>query len=316
MLNEINKLSIDGVAISVEQKQQIYNELFKTNRKVSAKRLKDYVKAKGWSKNPEIKGIDGDPKSSLASYYDFHEYLETDKLKRSEVEQIIEKISLFGDDNELCVESIKKIVGDRLNGTEIKSIASKKYPGWGTLSKEFLVDTTFENKRTGEISSIISIMWNTNENLMEVIHDKDYDIASSLTKQKIEKLEYSVVDNLHVSPSVKRQIWQTLKLAEEIEKIMKKSPKKIFVEVTRGDDEKKKKQTPKSRKTVLLELYDAIKKEGLFNNIIDELSNTLERYSEQDISRQDKLYLYFSQMGRCMYSGEIIDINDLYNTNI
>ena len=316
VLNEINKLSIDGVAISVEQKQQIYNELFKTNRKVSAKRLKDYVKAKGWSKNPEIKGIDGDPKSSLASYYDFHEYLETDKLKRSEVEQIIEKISLFGDDNELCVESIKKIVGDRLNGTEIKSIASKKYPGWGTLSKEFLVDTTFENKRTGEISSIISIMWNTNENLMEVIHDKDYDIASSLTKQKIEKLEYSVVDNLHVSPSVKRQIWQTLKLAEEIEKIMKKSPKKIFVEVTRGDDEKKKKQTPKSRKTVLLELYDAIKKEGLFNNIIDELSNTLERYSEQDISRQDKLYLYFSQMGRCMYSGEIIDINDLYNTNI
>lgn len=316
VLNEINKLSIDGNPITVEQKQDIYNELFKTNRKITAKKLKDYIKAKGWSKNPEIKGIDGDPKSALASYYDFHELLESNKLKRSEVEQIIEKISLFGDDNEICIESIKKIVGDKLTNSEIKSIANKKYPGWGSLSKEFLVDTTFENKRTGEISSIISIMWNTNKNLMEVIHDKDYDIASSLSKQKVEKLEYSVVDNLHVSPSVKRQIWQTLKLAEEIEKIMNRPPKKIFIEVTRGDDEKKKNQTPKSRKTILSELYDAIKKEGLFNDIIENLSNTLEKYSEQDISRQDKLYLYFSQMGRCMYSGEMIDINDLYNTNV
>ena len=316
VLNEINKLSIDGNPITVEQKQDIYNELFKTNRKITAKKLKDYIKAKGWSKNPEIKGIDGDPKSALASYYDFHELLESNKLKRSEVEQIIEKISLFGDDNELCIESIKKIVGDKLNNSEIKSIANKKYPGWGSLSKEFLVDTTFENKRTGEISSIISIMWNTNKNLMEVIHDKDYDIASSLSKQKVEKLEYSVVDNLHVSPSVKRQIWQTLKLAGEIEKIMNRPPKKIFIEVTRGDDEKKKNQTPKSRKTILSELYGAIKKEGLFNDIIENLSNTLEKYSEQDISRQDKLYLYFSQMGRCMYSGEMIDINDLYNTNV
>ena len=35
---------------------------------------------------------------------------------------------------------------------------------------------------------------------------------------------------------------------------------------------------------------------------------------ERDISRQDKLYLYFSQCGRCMYSGKPIELSDLYNT--
>lgn len=29
--------------------------------------------------------------------------------------------------------------------------------------------------------------------------------------------------------------------------------------------------------------------------------------------RSDKLYLYYTQMGRCMYSGEVIDLEDLWD---
>ncbi len=57
---------------------------------------------------------------------------------------------------------------------------------------------------------------------------------------------------------VKRPIYQSLLIAREIEKIQKCPPKKIFIEVARGEEKKERK---KSRKAQLLELYQSCKKE-------------------------------------------------------
>ncbi|MGN0906665.1 MAG: type II CRISPR RNA-guided endonuclease Cas9, partial [Bullifex sp.] len=315
VLNEINKLTINGQPITVKQKQDIFDDLYRRNRKVTSKMIRDYAVARGWASKPvTLGGIDGEPKSSLASYYDFRDIIELKRLEYSKVEEIIEKITLFGDDRSLCLKAVREIAGDALDEEEIKDIANRRYAGWGRLSREFLVGLEAESSRTGEITSIISLLWNTNSNLMEIINDPEYRIVEKLKGKSIDKLDYSVVEELYVSPSVKRQIWQTLKICQELEKIMKRAPAKVFVEVARGDSENS--GRTKSRKQALEELYAGIRKEGLFKEEIDELSASLEKYSEQDISRQDKLYLYFTQMGRCMYSGERIDIESLYDTNV
>ena len=82
-----------------------------TQKKVTQAKLKKYLIYKGWfSKNDdiEITGIDGDFKSSLSSYIDFKTYIENGKLKRSDVEEIIKWLTLFGDDKRMAKSRICK----------------------------------------------------------------------------------------------------------------------------------------------------------------------------------------------------------------
>ena len=64
-----------------------------------------------------------------------------------------------------------------------------------------------------------------------------------------------------------------------------------------------------SRKNALLELYKACKKES--RDWLKELNDK----SEADL-RSDQLYLYYTQMGRCMYSGEPIELSQLFDKNV
>ena len=43
-------------------------------------------------------------------------------------------------------------------------------------------------------------------------------------------LTYETIENLYVSPAVKREIWQTLKILKEIQKVMGGEPKRVFIE--------------------------------------------------------------------------------------
>ncbi len=90
-------------------------------------------------------------------------------------------------------------------------------------------------------------------------------------------------------------------------KIKKGVPKKIFIEMARAEDKVKKRTV--SRKNTLVELYKNCKKDA------PELAAILETKDDRELQR-DRLYLYFTQLGRCMYSGENINIHDIFNQNI
>ena len=118
-----------------------------------------------------------------------------------------------------------------------------------------------------------------------------------------------MVEALYVSPKIKRPIYQSLLIMKEIEKIQKSQPKKIFVEMTRSDGVKGDKGRKHSRKKRLEELYKNCKEDS------GELWESLEKTPDNEF-QQDKLYLYYTQFGKCMYTGESIDISDLFNQNI
>ena len=161
------------------------------------------------------------------------------------------------------------------------------------------------------MTNIISALWDTNLNLMQLLYSADYKPTFGEQVTACNQFDKAVslrqmVEDLYVSPKVKRPIYQSLLIAREIEKIQKCPPKKIFIEVARGEEKKERK---KSRKAQLLELYQSCKKE--YADLYAQLEGT-----EEDRLRSDKLYLYYTQMGRCMYTGEHIDLNSLLNGNV
>ncbi|MEE0740649.1 type II CRISPR RNA-guided endonuclease Cas9 [Ruminococcus sp.] len=315
VLNEINKLKINGEPITVEQKQSMYNDLFMRYKTVKTKTFKDYLKNNfGVTDADVVSGIDMKTgiKASLSSYHAFRNILENYKDEEM-VEDIIRHIVLFGDDKKLIKSYISEKYGHILSEADIKYAASKKFTGWGRLSKELLTKIYHVTRETGEAKSIITSMWEDNKNLMELLScEYDYmDKAIEYKKQHMPHGANSVKDFIeesYASPSVKRAIIQATGIINEIEKIMKASPKRIFIEMAREkEDPKKKKKNEakrKPRKDQLIELYKRCGEEE------SELFASLQDTSEEKL-RKDSLYFYYAQLGRCMYSGERISIERL-----
>jgi CRISPR-associated endonuclease Csn1 len=313
VLNELNNLKINNESISVELKKKLFAELFKKHKRVTEKLLRKYLKVENIiNDHDEISGIDGDFKSSLTSYIDMKEILGDKINQREMVEDIIESIVLFGDDKNknLLKQRLKKKYGKVLSDEDINALAAKKYSSWGRLSKKFLEDIVGADKKTGECFNIIKALYETNNNLMQLL-GRGFTFLDAVEKFNDERTDtfsditYEMVDKLYVSPSVKRMLWQTLLIVKELKKVMQHEPKKIFIEMARGAEEKKRTE---SRKTKLIKLYEACGKEA------QDWLEKLEKCSDADL-RQDKLYLYYTQMGRCMYSGELINLAELMKDN-
>lgn len=316
VLNELNNLRICGDRLSVPRKQEIFNELFKKEKKVSISKLTKYINDNCWYsgkiKKEDITGIDGDLKASLSSYFDFKDFLESHRLKADDVDRIIKWATVFSEGGDMLRKRIEREFGEVLTKEEIDKTSKLKYAGWGRFSHKFLYEIQAINKETGELMSVMRMLWETQNNLMELLSNK-YEFIEQITKPKtIGKLDYSIVDEMYVSPAVKKETWQTLRIVDELIRIMGHNPKKVFVEVTRSEQEKK--RTVSRKQTLIDTLKDATKTDSNYINELRELISKLEEKSENEVSRQDKLYLYFSQCGKCMYTGERIDIEDLYNT--
>ena len=302
VLNELNNLKIDGKEITVELKQNIYSELFLKHNKVTFSKLENYLKSYGIT--GEITGIDGDFKNSLKPYRDLCCFPLTDFEK----EDIIKAITIFGEDKKLLKRRLKSIFGSKLSQEEILKISKLKYIGWGRLSREFLNKIEAPYIETGEVNTIISFMWETNNNLMQLLSNNfgfidaideiNGDMQFTTLKKEIE--------SLNVSPKIKRPIYQAMQIVEELVKINGTQPKKIFIEVARGEEEKKRTVKRKSR---LLELYKACKKENEY--LYNAIANT-----EESEFRRDALYLYYTQFGKCMYTGKTISLEEIYNKNL
>ena len=228
VLNELNNLELDGKKITVEEKQKIYEEVFKKYDRVTSKRLKNYLYTQlDYRKDVAISGIDGDFKSNLKSYRDFENILGVN-FDESMVEDLILWILLFGEDRPILKEAIKEKFGDRLSKNEIKQIIKLQYSGWGRLSEKMLDGLAVVNTETGEMSTMIDLLWNTNENFMEILYHYNFKKAVE-DENNIDKAETldEIVGRQNLSPTVKRPVLQATKIVNEIVKIKGYAPEKI-----------------------------------------------------------------------------------------
>ncbi len=107
------------------------------------------------------------------------------------------------------------------------------------------------SKVTGEVSTIIDFMWTTNNNLMQLLSN-DFGFTKAIADAN-GPAEFTSLKNeveaLYVSPKVKRPIYQSMQILEELVKINGCEPKRIFVEVARGEEKEKDAQGVKKKQT-------------------------------------------------------------------
>lgn len=305
LLNELNPLRLNGNELPVSVKQQLIEDLFKKeNRRVTKKRILDYLVMHGYAaKTDEISGIDDPVKTRLRSYHDFAPLIPV--LGEEAVEKIIEGTLVYSDDKRMLRRWLKKNF-PALNEDDVRKICRLKYADWGRLSKEFLTELYSGADEQGEAQNILYFLRNTNLNLMQLLNDPEHaNLPAAAEERRRARFGSnslrSQLDEMYISPAVRRSIWQTLKIAEEIAHIRGGAPAKIFVEVARGEDKEKKGTRTKSRKEQLLELYKACERDS--GELYEKLAAT-----EESALRRDKLFLYYTQFGKCMYSGEPIDL--------
>lgn len=324
--NAINNITVDGERLPVDVLEKIFKQLFlaKTS-KVTKKTLERFFRQENISFQ-NIGGIDDKINASMKSYNDFRRIFGEDyiQLHRDEIENIIRWITLFCDEKKMLVTKIKNTY-PQISDDEIKAIKKLKYKDWGRLSATLLNSSAiaYEDKAFGELVTIISALRHTNKNFMELLSSYcSYDFIGKIkefngSRQSSNgKLTYKDVEELYVSPSVKRSIWQTLTILEEIKKIMGCEPKRIFIEMARSKEESKRTD---SRLKKLQDLYKKCREENIdfmprkdeFNTLKTQLSS-----KKEDDLRSDKLYLYYTQMGRCMYTGEKIELASLCDNNL
>lgn len=212
-------------------------------------------------------------------------------------------------DKNLVKETIKKNYGaipeiskniDRLKGLN--------FVNFGRLSKKFLTGLTVENGSLNEGFCILDLMYETNENLNEILFNEKYDLQKLIFREngaQEELDDVTAVQNLYVSPAVKRGVLQTLKMADEYVKVLHRTPDKIFIEVNRHDGQKGDAGRKVSRKRKLLNCCKQVKG---YDDVINLLNS--EKITDMKL-REERLYLYFRQLGKCMYTGETINLDEI-----
>lgn len=322
VLNELNNVRIGETMqkLPLRLKEKVMDNLFSRYKHVSRTKFIKYLVSEGIDKKEaeSISGLDGDFKSSLSSLIDMKHILGND-FSRENTEKMIQDITIFGGDKKMLKNRLHREFS-YLTPEQLTSLTQLSYDGWGRLSKEFLVNLlpaegdsceVLVDHTSGEVLNIISAMRQTSYNLMELLGSRfGYGQAIEERNKKEEgqgRITYKDVEDLYISPAVRRPLWQALKIVREIVKITGKEPSKIFIEMARENGEKGKRTI--SRKARLQALYKKCRDDTR------DWAKELEGKSEEDF-RSDRLYLYYTQMGRSMYTGKPIDINRLFDRNV
>ena len=320
VLNELKQIKINNEHLTQEQQHKILNDLFKkSSGQITDSKFTDFILNEldysFYDNELKVTGYSADNKfaNNMQSYIDFfgdNGIFKNTSYGKEDAEKIIEWITIF-DDYDILERKVRNEYQE-LSDNQLKNILSKKYSGWGRLSKKLLLDLKIKSKETNIPKSIMDLMYETDENFMQIINNDEYNFQSLIAKEnKIDKknkeLSYDIVANLATSPKTKRGIYQALKVVKEITEYIGYDPKNIMVEMARGDEKKVRKD---DRKEYLLKLY---------NNIKGEVNDNYKRLKKELVSEEkidtDKLYLYYLQEGKCLYCGKPIDVDDLKSKN-
>lgn len=320
VMNELKQIRINGVKLTNEMQHRIMNELFMmTSGAITENKFKSYLynlpDFDMYENNINVSGYSSDGKfaSNMQSYYDFFNpngIFKDTSYNEEDADKIIEWITIF-EDTDILENKIRKTYVD-LNDNQINQILNKKYSGWGKLSKKLLTTPYYKDKKTGIYKTILDIMYETDENFMQIINNDEYQFQKMIKENNAfkedKKLSYDLIAELAGSPAIKKGIYQSLKVIKELIDYMGYNPENIIIEMARGGDDKKERKD--DRKKYILNIYNKAKSEiNNYNEMIEKLNN-IDKIDSQ------KLFLYFIQEGKCLYTGRPLNIEDLNSYEI
>ncbi|EGP66723.1 CRISPR-associated protein Cas9/Csn1, subtype II/NMEMI [Streptococcus sp. oral taxon 056 str. F0418] len=297
------------------QKKQIVNQLFKEKRKVTEKDIIHYLHNVDGYDGIELKGIEKQFNASLSTYHDLLKIIKDkefmDNHKNQEIlENIVHTLTIF-EDREMIKQRLAQY-DSIFDEKVIKALTRRHYTGWGKLSAKLINGIC--DKKTGKtiLDYLIDDGYN-NRNFMQLINDDGLSFKEIIQKaQVVGKTDdlTQVVRELSGSPAIKKGILQSIKIVDELVKIMGYAPESIVIEMAREN------QTTAKGKKNSQQRYKRI--EDALKNLAPGLDSTISKENPTDnIQLQnDRLFLYYLQNGKDMYTGEALDINQLSSYDI
>ena len=297
------------------QKKQIVNQLFKDKRKVTEKDIIQYLHNVDGYDGVELKGIEKQFNASLSTYHDLLKIIKDkefmdDAKNEAILENIVHTLTIF-EDREMIKQRLAQY--DTLFDEKvIKALTRRHYTGWGKLSAKLI--NGIRDKQSGKtILDYLIDDGKINRNFMQLINDDGLSFKEIIQKaQVVGKTDdvKQVVQELPGSPAIKKGILQSIKIVDELVKVTGHTPESIVIEMAREN------QTTARGKKNSQQRYKRI--EDALKNLAPGLDSTILKENPTDnIQLQnDRLFLYYLQNGKDMYTGEALDINQLSSYDI
>lgn len=321
--NELTKVRFiaegmrDYQFLDSKQKKDIVRLYFKGKRKVTDKDIIDYLHAIDGYDGIELKGIEKQFNSSLSTYHDFlniineKEFLD-DSSNEAIIEEIIHTLTIF-EDREMIKQRLSKF-DNIFDKSVLKKLSRRHYTGWGKLSAK-LINGIRDEKSGKTILDYLIDDGISNRNFMQLIHDDTLSFKKKIQKAQIigdQDNIKQVVQSLPGSPAIKKGILQSIKIVDELVKVMGRNPESIVVEMARENQYTN--QGKSNSQQRLKRLEESLKELGskiLKENVPAKLSKI-----DNNSLQNERLYLYYLQNGKDMYTGDDLDIDRLSNYDI
>ena len=321
--NELTKVKFiaEGLTryqfLDKKQKKDIFYTFFKAEdkRKVTEKDIIHYLHNVDGYDGIELKGIEKQFNASLSTYHDLLKIIKDkefmDDPKNEEIlENIVHTLTIF-EDREMIKQRLAQY-DSLFDEKVIKALTRRHYTGWGKLSAKLINGIC--DKQTGKtILDYLIDDGKINRNFMQLINDDGLSFKEIIQKAQVVGKTYDVkqvVQELPGSPAIKKGILQSVKLVDELVKVMGHAPESIVIEMAREN------QTTAKGKKNSQQRYKRI--EDAIKNLAPGLDSTiLKEHPTDNIQLQnDRLFLYYHQNGRDMYTGKPLEINQLSNYDI
>lgn len=311
--DELNKVRVNGKPLKREDKQGVIDNLFKKYKTVTVRRMRDYLKQQETYMYDESLKVEGlsDPKkfnNGMKTFIDYNKIFGAkleDRTYLADFEKMIKWATVF-EDRTIFQAKLKNIKW--LTPEERQQVSRLRYKGWGKLSYKLLMGLVDSN----------------GQNLLQVMHDTPTTLISFISRPEIkEQIENynqdllktgteDILAEAYTSPQNKKAIRQVERLVADIVKAAGETqPEKIALEFPRGGGQAGKMTT--SRVKHLKELYKQNKE------IIAEYNSNISKELKRENNSghlSDRLYLYYTQMGRDIYTGKPLNIDNITNYDI
>lgn len=321
--NELTKVKFiaEGLTryqfLDKKQKKDIFYTFFKAEdkRKVTEKDIIHYLHTVDGYDGIELKGIDKQFNASLSTYHDLLNIIKDkefmDDPKNEEVlENIVHTLTIF-EDREMIKQRLAQY-DSLFDEKVIKALTRRHYTGWGELSAKLINGIC--DKQTGKtILDYLIDDGKINRNFMQLINDNGLSFKEIIQKaQVVGKTDdvKQVVQELPGSPAIKKGILQSIKIVDELVKVMGHAPESIVIEMARENQTTARGKKNSQQRYKRIEDSLKILASGLNSKILKE------HPTDNNQLQNDRLFLYYLQNGKDMYTGEALDINQLSSYDI
>lgn len=324
--NELTKIKYvneqgESFFFDANMKQEIFDHVFKENRKVTKAKLLSYLNNEFEEfRINDLIGLDKDSKSfnaSLGTYHDLKKILDKSFLDDKTNEQIIEDIVLtltLFEDRDMIHERLQKY-SDFFTSQQLKKLERRHYTGWGRLSYK-LINGIRNKENNKTILDFLIDDGHANRNFMQLINDESLSFKTIIQEAQVvgdvDDIE-AVVHDLPGSPAIKKGILQSVKIVDELVKVMGDNPDNIVIEMARENQTTNRGRSQSQQR--LKKLQNSLKELG--SNILnEEKPSYIEDKVENSHLQNDQLFLYYIQNGKDMYTGDELDIDHLSDYDI